>query len=226
MGTSAPTTSFLDRLTVEQSTELRASGTRRRYPDGACLFMEGDDAHDAVILLAGEAKAIVTALDGREVILDVLTAGGIVGEISAIDRRPRSATVMALGPVEVLSVSCDTFGAFLRQHPDVLHQLLVDVADRLRASDRRQLEYGTADALGRLCARLVELADRYGQTGSDGTVLIHSPLTQTELAAWTGLSRDAVVKSLRALRHLGWVDNQGVQFTLLQPSRLRQRAAC
>jgi CRP/FNR family transcriptional regulator, cyclic AMP receptor protein len=221
----APSTSFLERLTVEQYDELRGLGTRRRYPDGACVFLEGDDAHDAVILLAGEAKAIVTAPDGREVILDVLAAGGIVGEISAIDRRPRSATVTALGPVEVLSVSCDAFGAFLRRHPAVLHQLLVDVADRLRASDRRQLEFGTVDALGRLCARLVELADRYGQVQADGTVLVRSPLTQSELAAWTGMSRDAVVKSLRALRRLGWVDNQGVDFTLLQPARLRERAA-
>lgn len=226
MDTSAPCAplAFLDRLTDAQAAELRGAGTRRRYPDGASLFFEGDEAHDAVVLLAGEAKATVTAADGREVILDVLPAGALVGEISALDGRPRSATVTALGTVEVLSVPCGSFAEFLRRHPEVLLQLLVEVADRLRTSDRRQLEFGTADALGRLCGRLLELGDRYGRPLADGTVVVRSPLTQTELAAWTGMSRDAVVKSLRALRRLGWVDNQGVEFTLLQPSKLALRA--
>ena len=222
--TCAPVIAFLERLTDAQASELRALGTRRRFPDGASLFFEGDDAHDAIILTAGEAKATVTAPDGREVILDVLPAGALVGEISAIDGRPRSATVTALGAVEVLSVPCGAFAAFLRRHPGVLYQLLVDVAERLRASDRRQLEFGTADALGRLCGRLVELGERYGRTWADGTIEVHSPLTQAELASWTGMSRDAVVKSLRALRRLGWADNQGAVFTLRDPAKLRQRA--
>ena len=159
---TAPPT-FLDRLAAPEIDDLRRVGTRRRFPDGASLFFEGDDAHEALVLLSGAAKATVTAADGRDVILDVLPVGSLVGELSALDGRPRSATVTALGPVEVLTVPCVAFAEFLRRQPAVLPRLLEDIVGRLRASDRRQLEFGTADALGRLCARLIELGERYGR---------------------------------------------------------------
>jgi CRP-like cAMP-binding protein len=89
---------------------------------------------------------------------------------------------------------------------------------------RHQLEFGTGDALGRVCARLAELADRYGEQ-AEGMVLIRSPVSQTDLASWTGLSREAVVKALRSLRRLGWVENTGRQFVIRDAERVRQRAA-
>lgn len=105
-----------------------------------------------------------------------------------------------------------------------MYQLLVSVVGRLRGSVRRQLEHGTGDAMGRLCGRLVELADQYGQPGQDGTVAVRSPVSQADLAAWTGLSREAVVKALRPLRQLGWIDNQGRRITILQAASLQARA--
>lgn len=205
--------------------DLRALGVRRRFPAGSSLFLEGDVAHEALVLLAGSVKITVTATDGKEVILDVVGEGALVGELSAIDGQPRSATATALVPVEVLAVNCAAFIDHLHRRPALMYQLLVSVTGRLRNSVRKQLEYGTGDALGRLCGRLVELADRYGQSGADGCIELDSPVSQADLAAWTGLSREAIVKALRSLRQLGWVDNQGRHITILQLERVRSRAA-
>ena len=67
------------------------------------------------------------------------------------------------------------------------------------------LESHTADALGRVCSRLDDLAGRYGDADAAASVRIDLPMTQTELAQWCGLSREAVVKALRKLRQFGWV---------------------
>jgi len=216
---------FLDRLTAEQRSDLFAAGTRRRYPAGSTVFHVGEPAHEVLVVLAGEVKALVGSLDGREVILDVLGAGALLGEIAALDGDVRSATVQALGPIEVLAVRIDTFAEFLIAHPPVLHQLAVLVAGRLRASDRRQLEFGTGDSLGRVCARLLDVATRYGSTGDDGLMRVESPLSQSDLASWSGLSREAVVKSMGALRKLGWIRNDGRSITILEPDRLAERGA-
>jgi hypothetical protein len=56
--------------------------------------------------------------------------------------------------------------------------------------------------------RLAEMAERYGRD-EDGHVPLSSPLSQADLAALTGLSRVAVVKVLRVLRELGWIENRG-----------------
>jgi CRP-like cAMP-binding protein len=86
------------------------------------------------------------------------------------------------------------------------------------------MEFGTGDALGRVCARLIEIAERQGEAADRGTVVVRSPISQTDLAAWTGLSREAVVKALRALRRLGWIEGQGRTITISEPGQLRHRA--
>ncbi|MGQ0631123.1 MAG: Crp/Fnr family transcriptional regulator [Sporichthyaceae bacterium] len=214
---------FLDRVGTELARELTASGTRRRYPAGAVLFLEGDVAHEAMVLMSGDLKVMVASADGRDVVLDVFSAGTLVGEWSVIDGNPRSATVIALADVEVLTIPAGEFRAFLDRHPEVRSGVLVETIGRLRQQVRHQLEFGAGDALGRVCARLVEMADRYGRA-EGSTVLIHSPLTQADLAAWTGLSREAVVKALRSLRRLGWIENQGADITVHDLEQIRRRA--
>jgi len=214
---------FVDGLPEDARAELQRLGGRRRYTAGETLFLEGDAAGEALVLVSGEVKISVTSVDGREVILDVLEAGSLIGELSAIDGQPRSATVAALSSVEVLAVASGPFNSFLDRHPDVLRQLLLEVIQRLRVRVRHQLEFGAGDALGRVCARLAELAARYGQDASGATAL-SSPVSQSELAAWTGLSREAVVKALRALRQLGWIESHGRRIDIRDLEALRDRA--
>lgn len=137
--------------------------------------------------------------------------------------KPRSATVTAVSAVEVLTISAAEFRQFLAGHPEAMTGLLLDTIGRLRHQVRHQLEFGAGDAVGRVCVRLVEMAERYGE--ADGKVtLIRSPLSQADLAAWTGLSREAVVKSLRTLRQLGLIDNRGPDITVHDLEQLRRRA--
>jgi CRP-like cAMP-binding protein len=215
---------FFDCLPPAVAAEFEQLGGRRRYGVGEALFLEGDRAGEVLLLLSGEVKISVGSVEGREVILDVLEPGSLIGELSAIDGEPRSATVMALSPVEVLAVAAEPFNRLLDRHPDVLRRLLLEVIRRLRVRVRHQLEFGAGDALGRICARLAELAGRYGQAEEDGGVVIRSPVSQSELAAWTGLSREAVVKALRALRQLGWIENRGRKIIIRDVESVQDRA--
>ncbi|MGH8931054.1 MAG: Crp/Fnr family transcriptional regulator [Egibacteraceae bacterium] len=215
---------FFAGLALDVVSEFEGLGARRRFPAGAVLFLEGDRAHEAVVILSGAVKISVGSAQGREVVLDVFEAGALLGELAVIDGGRRTASVTALTPVEVLAVAARPFNDFLDQHPQVLRGLLVEVIGRLRTRMRHQLEFGAGDALGRVCARLVELADRYGEADGQGTV-VSSPVTQSDLAAWTGLSREAVVKALAKLRRLGWLGTEGRTITIRDLEGLRRRAA-
>jgi CRP-like cAMP-binding protein len=150
--------------------------------------------------------------------------GDLLGEISAVDGGDRSATAIALTAVEVLTVAQSTFQDFVANHADVARELLGVLASRLRGADRRQLEFGANDAIGRVCQRLIELAGRYGQDGPGGRTVLSMPLSQQELASWAGLSREAVVKGLRALRSLGWVESDGGKVVIVDQESVHQRA--
>jgi CRP/FNR family cyclic AMP-dependent transcriptional regulator len=223
VGETVTASDFLGGLGPAAAAEFERLGARRRFPAGAALFVEGDQAHEAFVLLSGEVKVSVGSIDGREVVLDVFEPGRLLGELSVIDGRPRSASLVALSPVEVLAVAAGPFNEFLDRHPQALRNLLVEVVDRLRTRVRHQMEFGTGDALGRVCARLAELAQRQGE-GEAEAVVVRSPVSQADLAAWTGLSREAVVKALRALRQLGWIRSVGRTITITDPEQVRRRA--
>jgi CRP-like cAMP-binding protein len=194
---------FLSRLDATGQAQLLELGRARRYPAHSILFFECDDAHDVLIVRTGEIKVSIT-VEGHEVLLDVLGAGDVLGELSAIDGGPRSATATALSAAEVVAIQVPAFMGFLTEHPVVALDLMRSVAGRLRDASRRQVEYGALDAVGRVCRRLVEMMNRYGVPAGTG-VLIDAPLSQADIAGWAGLSREAVVKALHALRALGWV---------------------
>ncbi|MEM9564106.1 MAG: Crp/Fnr family transcriptional regulator [Actinomycetota bacterium] len=219
-----PSRNFLELLSDDIRTALFDAGHRRRFAKGTTLFFQGDHAHEALVILDGLVKATIPAATGREIILNVLGPGALIGEVTALDGGRRSATIVSLTEVEVLVVEIGAFNQFLLDHPTVLHDLARVLAARLRIGDRHQLEFGTGDSLQRLCARLVELADHYGEPGAESIVEVLSPLNQSDLASWSGLSREAVVKSLRVLRDLGWIENRGRRLALLELDKLRERA--
>lgn len=199
------------------TTALHADASRQRYPAGAALFIEGDRLGVVIVMQRGDVKVCGTAAGGREVVFDVLGSGDVVGELAALDGGVRSASAVALSDVEVLTVPAVAFRAAVDANRILEKALLVEVIRRLRTSDHRQLEVGS-DALGRLCARLVEIADRSGSTE------LELPANQSDLAAWTGQSREAVVKALATLRRLGWLQTDGRRIRLIEFDRIRERA--
>ena len=217
-------TGFLGALSAPECGALEERASRRRHARGAPLFHENDESDSVVVVLAGRVKVSTVTDDGREVVLAFRGPGDLVGELSAIDRRPRSATVSAVEPVEALTLAASEFRAFLHAHPRVAILLLEMLTRRLRDADRKRVEFAAHDTVGRVSARLVELAEAYGRPVGGG-VEITLPLSQEELAGWTGASREAVGKALQLMRGLGWVATQRRRITVLDLEALRARSA-
>jgi CRP/FNR family cyclic AMP-dependent transcriptional regulator len=157
------------------------------------------------------------------VIVAVRGPGDLLGELSAIDDESRAATVITLEPVDALLVAGPAFAAFLERRPRAALVMLRMVAARLRYADTQQADFATHDVVGRVAHRLVELAERFGAAGADG-IEVELPLSQEELAGWTGASREAVSKALQLLRSLRIVETGRRHVTVLDLEALRRRA--
>jgi len=219
-----PAIGFLGTLDREQLASLHERGVTRRFRRGQAIFHEGGSSDRVVILRAGRVKVSTVTEEGREVVLAFRGPGDMLGELSAIDGEPRSATVEAVEAVEALAVAAQDFRSFLVANPDVALQLLQMLSRRLRDADRKRVEYAAHDTVGRVSARLVELAERYGEPVGRG-LRIGLPLSQEELAGWVGGSREAVSKALQTLRKVGWVVTERRRITVLDIEALRRRSA-
>jgi CRP/FNR family transcriptional regulator, cyclic AMP receptor protein len=215
---------FLAALSPQDADRLRELGVPRRHPAGAALFHEREPGDRVLLLLGGRVKLVTITPDGREVVLAIREPGDLIGEMSALDGADRNATGIALEPVQARAIPTAAFTAFLERTPGAALALARLLAARLRDADRKRAEYLAMDTVGRVCARLVELSERFGVPDPQG-VLIDAAITQEDLAGWTGSSREAVIRALRILREEGLIATRRRCITVLDAAGLRERAA-
>ncbi len=214
---------FLARLTAEERAAVEALGRPTSFPNGSVIMFEGEPEERLILILAGRVKVTRTGPDGREVILGIRDPGDLLGELAFIDRQPRSATVMALEPVRALMMPAPRFRDHLEQTPRVAVVLLEVVAGRFREATLTRLQFAALDTMGRLSARILELAERYGEN-VNGSIEVRLPLSQEELASWTGASRTGVAQALQSMRELNWLETQRGHMTVKDPTALQARA--
>jgi CRP-like cAMP-binding protein len=214
---------FLGKLSDDEARALFDRGRRRSYEGGVPIFHEGEVSDRIVLLLRGRAKIATVTEEGKEVMLGVRDPGDLLGEFSAIDGEPRSANVIAMEPVEALVLDAASFRTWLTEHPRTALLMLEMVLARLRDADRKRVEFSAYDTVGRVARRLYELAERFGRPAPGG-VEIGLPLTQDELAAWTGASRVGVSQALKALRDRGWIETRRRSITVRDIDALERRA--
>ncbi len=215
---------FLERLDASDHAALEAVARRIEVERGDVLIARGDAADRVLVIVEGRVKITVPTTAGTDAVLTFRGPGAMLGEQALVDELPRSADVTAIEPVTLLVIPASTFRAFLRDHPQVALAMLAMLSEKLRASDRRLAEFAAADALGRVCARLAEMCDTYGVEAESGAVRITLPLSQEDLAGWTGASLESTAKALRQLRQLGWITTGRRSIEVNDVAALRSRA--
>jgi CRP/FNR family cyclic AMP-dependent transcriptional regulator len=217
---------FLALLDLQERDALAALGVTRAFPRGALLMFEHEPGERVMILRSGRVKVSQVDEEGLELLLSIRDPGDVLGELAFIDHQPRLASVTALEPVQVLVIPAGAFRAHLKRTPRVAVALLKVITRRFRETTVKRVQFAESDTLGRLAARIVELAERYGTSSDDGaTVTLTLPLTREELAAWTGASRAGVAHALQTLRELGWIQTERRRLLVRDLQALRARAA-
>jgi CRP/FNR family transcriptional regulator, cyclic AMP receptor protein len=201
---------------------LRERGRTVAFETGERLMHEGEPGDKVALILTGRVKVSHVGTDGREQVLDFRGPGELVGELAAVDQAPRSSSVTAIEPVEAQVVSALDFRALL-DRPEFAAELLRRLSQRFRDADRKRIEFGATDTVGRVAARLVELAERYGEPDGDG-VAIALPINQEELAGWTAASRASMASALQTLRELDWIETGRRRIKVLDIEALRRRS--
>jgi len=215
--------SFVRQLTPADADALIAIVRRRAIAKSERLLHAGAAGDEVMLVLSGRVKLIAYGNDRREVVIGIRGPGELIGEMAALGAQRRTATAVALDDVEVGLLSAAQLREFLDTRPGAERALTRVFIRRLTDADRARVDLATQDSVGRIAARLLALADDYGISVKDGT-RIELPLTQDELASWTGATRETVSRALTMMRRLGWVASEGRRITVLDRDALRKRS--
>jgi CRP-like cAMP-binding protein len=202
---------------------LLGLGAERQYPGaGRVLIHEGGRSTVVYLLLSGSVK-VTGATDTGDALLAIRVGGDLVGELVALDGRPRLATVTTAGPVTARVIGQSEFVAVLSRDPTLALAVARGVSDKLRSATSRRIDFTGCDATTRFARVLLELATRYGRPTSAGQT-IRCPLTQTELATLAGSAEPTVQRMLRQFKADGMVATGYRETTVLDITALRKRA--
>jgi CRP-like cAMP-binding protein len=215
---------FLALLSDPDRAALLALGGLRRFARGERLMHQGEPGDRVLVLLDGHVKASVADARGHERVLSFRGPGDILGELTFTHAEPRSSSVVAIEPVEAHAAAASEFRAYLERTPSAALSLIDVSSRRFREANVARREFGDLDTVGRVAARLIELADRYGEPAGDGT-RIRLPITQEDLGSWTASSLAGVAGALRTMRELGWIETERRRITVLDAEALARRAA-
>jgi CRP/FNR family cyclic AMP-dependent transcriptional regulator len=178
-------------------------------PRGSVIMREGDPVDSLYIVVSGRLKVMMGESDGKEVILGILGPGEFFGEMGLIDDRPRSASVVAIEPCELLSVGKHAFKKCLLENYEVAMTVLRVLVRRLREADRKIGSLAMLDVYGRVARLLLDMSETV-----DGQRVVAKRLPKQDIAKMIGASREMVSMVMRDLELSGYFEVRGSTIVL------------
>jgi CRP/FNR family transcriptional regulator, cyclic AMP receptor protein len=219
-----PGTSLLSELPGSLATDLFASAKPVRVAADQSLFLEGDAGDGCYRIDDGLLKVAMVSRAGSERILAFLGHGNIVGELSIIDGRPRSASVVAVRDTQLSFLSRAAFEEFAIKHPQVYKSLVWLLARRLRETDAVIAAASFLPLKGRVAVTLLELAENFGQDVGSGRIVIRQKIGQADLAAMAGIARENVSRILNDWKRRKLVSRLSGYYCLENKTQLEHEA--
>ena len=209
----------------EQELEVLADSLgKRTFGKGMIIFHKGSLGQTLYIIESGKVRIFILSESGQEISVNIYGPGDVFGELALLDGLPRSAGAVVMEKTVTFTLHRDDFLRHLEAYPRVAKSIMEVLSTRLRYTTIYAESLSFLNVYGRVAAKLLELADRYGvqKDGKDG-IEINLRLTQAELASWVVATRESVNKVLGTFRDQGLIEVEGQRITILDLPGLKRR---
>ena len=190
------------------------------FPKEKIILLEDEEGDTLFIIINGKVKVTTYSESGKEVIFSILNAGDFFGEMSLLDGKPRSATVVSMEDAQIQLIRRTEFYRLLENHPRIALRLLEELASRLRKADERIESLSILDVTGRIAGILLQLAEDRGII-NNSEVMIKSRPTHQELANMVGTTRETVTRVLKQLEDKSYIMMAGKDVTILNVEQFK-----
>ncbi len=195
---------------------------KRVFGKGVFVFHREGTGRSLYLIESGSVRLVIFSASGQELSLDIYGPGDVFGELSILDGRERPTSAMALETTSTLMMPGDDFLSFMAGSERLARNVIDLLVARQRYAIAGVQALAFLDTNGRLAAKLLELADRYGQPCPAG-IQIKLKLTQIDLAASVAASREMVNKVLGSFRERGLIAVDAGQKIVILDRRGLQR---
>ena len=216
-------TRLFGNLDTEALHRIADRAVERSYRKGQLIFQEGDGGDSLLMVVSGLVKVFVSSEEGTEMVLVTLRPPDTFGELALIDSGLRSASAEAFENTVLLTLTRANLLDLGRSHPPMMEALLRTLGSLVRRLTEQAADLVFLDLHGRVAKLLLALAGERG-VNREGVVLLDLHLTQSDLAAMVGGSRQSVNQILHAFEDRGYIELDGRRIVVRAAEGLRRRA--
>ncbi len=181
----------------------------RTYPKNTMIFSEAEPGTELYIIQRGVVK-ITKIVEDNEVLLAMLKAGDIFGEMALLENKPRSASAIANEDCSLMAVNKTNFERMVRTQAQLITRLTILLAERLWFIYKQLANTLIGDPLGRLYDALhLQLERARIPIASGGKYTFQ--FGPRELLNFVGLSSDKgnpIVRKMFENKKVALVDNK------------------
>lgn len=194
-------------LAADELAAIQAECSWQTFQAGDEIVTRSSESRDVFFLVAGKVRIVNYSLSGREVDYAEVGPGTYIGELSAIDGKPRSATLVAVEDCVLGSLEPAAFLSVLKRHPEAGLRVMRRLAAMVRSADERIMDLATLSAYQRVYRKLLDLA-RPDPVRADSWLIYPLP-TQAKIAAQASTTRETVARVLGQLGAEEIVERKG-----------------
>jgi CRP-like cAMP-binding protein len=207
-------------LKDEEIERIAQGAVTQMFKKDNMVLIEEEIGSTMFVILDGRVKISRISDEGREVILSILCDGDFFGEMAILDGQTRSANAVTLEDTRLMIFRRDDFLDILYKYPQIAINLLKELAHRLRRSDSQIKSLSLQNALGKVAATILRIADDSGII-KQGKVEISQLPPQQDLANMAGTSRETISRVIKSLGQLGYLSKIGGKLVILDYERFR-----
>lgn len=205
-------------LTSESRRVIEGRCSWQFHTAGSEIIGCGTSTDDVVFVVDGRVRVVNYSSTGRVISFAEIERGGLVGELAAIDRQPRSASVVALTDCVVARLSAQLFMRSVSEHSVVALGVIRHLAATVRAASSRIMELSTETAPQRICAELLRLGQMNRQP--DGSYVLQPAPHHKDIASRVSTTRETVARVMGDLSRSGIVQRSRGALVIREIERL------
>jgi CRP/FNR family transcriptional regulator, cyclic AMP receptor protein len=206
--------------------ELDAAGRPSAYPNGALLFVEGQQARGAYVLCNGQAKLSTTSREGKVLILRIAGPGEVLGLSAALSSGAYELSAETSGPCNINFVERNSLLTVVGRNPEIAVRTALALSKQLQRAyhDVHELVLSRSSS-GKLARLLLSWARKREKPGSNPEIRVSATLTHEEMAQMIGTSRETVTRLLGELKKKELIEVDGSTLVIRNASALEALAA-
>jgi CRP/FNR family transcriptional regulator, cyclic AMP receptor protein len=206
--------------------ELDSASRPTAYPNGALLFVEGQQARGAFVLCNGQAKLSTTSREGKVLILRIAGAGEVLGLSAALSAGCYELSAETAGACNINFVERTSLLAAVGRNPEIALRTALALSNQLQRTYRDVHELVLSRSSTGKLARLLLSWARKRETPANGRqIRVPAPLTHEEMAQMIGTSRETVTRLLGELKKKELIELDGSTLVIRNASALEALAA-